>query len=356
MTTTFKPIAGFSQQLCAWQQQFGRHDLPWQHPAFSPYRVWVSEIMLQQTQVQTVIAYFERFMARWPTLQDLANAPEADVLHAWSGLGYYRRARHLHAAAKHMMAAHAGVPQDHDQLMALPGIGRSTAGAILSLGFNQAVPILDGNVKRVFSRLHGVVLPPNTRDIENALWALAAHYIAGSKPACHNQALMDLGATLCTPKKPQCGVCPFQDVCVANQTQSTDVIPAKKPKKKVQKKDFPLYIIIHRSQFWLTQRPDQGLWAKYWCFPEHSDAWQHALYTQHQHHIDTCEELPAIKHCLTHMTLSLQPVVITLNHRTDFTALDPHGQWQDQATLNQLALPKPVHKCLEALQHPSTAS
>ncbi len=344
-----RPLDDFAAVLCQWQRAHGRHDLPWQQPKFEPYRVWISEIMLQQTQVQTVCGYFERFMARWPNLMTLANAHEDEVLQAWSGLGYYRRARHLYAAAIQMAETFGQVPDTLDALMALPGVGRSTAGAILSLGFNQSAPILDGNVKRVFARLHGVSTPPNERATEKALWQLADHYVQHDQPGAHNQALMDLGATLCTPKHPSCLDCPFQSCCHAHQHNMTTILPKSLPKKPKKKHTLTLFLVQYQDVFWLTQRPSDGLWAKYWCFPEATETWRDGLFNRLQHDVDTCHELPPFSHQLTHIQFQIQPIWLICHTRPRLETLDSNGHWFDIASFASLALPKPVEKCLKAL-------
>ena len=230
----------YTARLLAWFDRHGRHDLPWQHPR-TPYRVWLSEIMLQQTQVATVIPYFLRFIERFPTLPDLAAASTDDVMAHWAGLGYYARARNLHAAAKACVNAHDGeLPRDIEALHALPGIGRSTAGAILSQAWNDRFAILDGNVKRVLARFHGIAGWPGLPAVEKQLWALAEQHlrdVPDGRQADYTQAQMDFGATLCTRARPACAVCPLQDDCVARREGLVDALPTSKPSKQLPERE-----------------------------------------------------------------------------------------------------------------------
>jgi len=229
--STDKAAGSFAARLIAWHAEHGRHDLPWQKRR-TPYRVWVSEIMLQQTQVATVIPYYRRFMTRFPTLQSLADAPQDEVLHLWTGLGYYARARNLQKAAQQIRGRHGGrFPRDIESVQALPGIGRSTAGAILALSTGQRHPILDGNVKRVLTR-HGAIAGwPGDRRVEQKLWALAEAYTPKARAADYTQSIMDLGATLCTRTRPRCGECPVAADCQARKLGRQMDFPAAKPRK-----------------------------------------------------------------------------------------------------------------------------
>jgi A/G-specific adenine glycosylase len=223
----------FTQYVLAWFQQHGRKNLPWQHK-ISPYRVWVSEIMLQQTQVQTVIPYFKRFMQRFLRIADLANAAEDEVLHLWTGLGYYARARHLHKTAKIIQQQFKGkFPRDLATLQTLPGIGRSTAGAILAIAMHQPAAILDGNVKRVLSRVHAIAGWPGQPEVAAQLWQYAEQYTPQQLTAEYTQAMMDIGALICTRTKPQCTICPLQKICLAHQANNETAYPSKKPAKKL---------------------------------------------------------------------------------------------------------------------------
>ncbi|MDN6180097.1 MAG: A/G-specific adenine glycosylase [Halomonas subglaciescola] len=260
----------FQQRLLGWFEHHGRHDLPWQMSR-TPYRVWVSEIMLQQTQVATVIGYFERFMARFPTLAALAGAEQDAVLHLWTGLGYYARARNLHKAAQVVVAEHGGeLPlASVDALTALPGIGRSTAGAIIAQSTGQRAVMLDGNVKRTLTRLHAVEGWPGRPQVERKLWALSDYYTPDAALADYTQAMMDLGATLCKRGTPDCARCPFADVCLAHARGEERRYPEPKPRKAVPTRH-TLMLMLHdgAGHVWLELRPPSGLWGGLWSLPQ----------------------------------------------------------------------------------------
>lgn len=258
-----------AERLLSWFDQFGRKDLPWQNP-ISPYRVWVSEIMLQQTQVATVIPYFNRFMAAFPDVQTLARAPQDKVLHLWTGLGYYARARNLHKTAQIIVNDYQGIfPKLQDDLATLPGIGRSTAGAISAIAFKQHATILDGNVKRVLAR-HGAIAGwPGKPAVHKQLWTAAERYTPQHRVADYTQAIMDLGATLCTRSKPQCLICPLQTDCLAAKQSSPEQYPGKKPRQTLPVRK-TMFLILENDQgeILLIQRPPTGLWGGLWTFPE----------------------------------------------------------------------------------------
>ena len=259
----------FAKRILDWAEQHGRHDLPWQKSP-NRYRVWISEIMLQQTQVKTVIPYYERFMRSFPTVQILATSPEDFVLEHWSGLGYYARARNLHKAATIIALEHAGqLPTTLEGLMALPGIGRSTAGAILSLADNQPTPILDGNVKRVLARYAGIDGYPGKSQVLNELWTLTESLTPKKNTGRFNQAMMDMGATLCTRSRPQCGECPLAASCVAHSEGKPEHYPGKKPKKVLPVKTVSMMVLRNSDgQVLLEQRPPSGIWGGLWSLPE----------------------------------------------------------------------------------------
>ncbi len=263
--------AHFTANLLTWFDLHGRHDLPWQQ-AITPYRVWVSEIMLQQTQVKTVIPYFERFMQSFPSLQALANATQDDVLGHWSGLGYYARGRNLHKAAVMIQQAFDGdFPTTFDEVLSLPGVGRSTAGAILSISLNQRAAILDGNVKRVLSRCLALEGWPGERGNEQALWRLADRLTPLKRFNDYTQAIMDLGATVCTRAKPACDRCPVAEFCQAHRQGRVSEFPVSKPKKiKPVKQAYFLVLENQQGEVLLTQRPQQGVWGGLWSFPEYA--------------------------------------------------------------------------------------
>ena len=261
----------FSTRVLAWFDENGRKDLPWQHD-ISPYRVWISEIMLQQTQVATVIPYYESFMQRFPDVLALADASEDEVMHLWSGLGYYSRARNLHKSAK--MVAHelGGVfPQTLDGMIALPGIGRSTAGAILSIASGQQTAILDGNVKRVLARFQAVEGWPGKTPVLNELWEYAEAYTPMARVADYTQAMMDLGATVCTRSRPQCGDCPLVADCEGHASGEPTRYPGKKPKKVLPVKQTCMVVLEHQGQILLEKRPPTGIWPGLWSLPEVAD-------------------------------------------------------------------------------------
>ena len=259
--------------LLAWFDQHGRKDLPWQTNR-TPYRVWVSEIMLQQTQVGTVIPFYERFMAQLPTVEDLAAAAEDTVLHLWTGLGYYARARNLHRCAKQVCALHNGVfPHDLAALEALPGIGRSTAGAILSLAMDTQAPILDGNVKRVLARYHAVEGWPGQRAVSDTLWSHAEHHTPRKRVADYTQAIMDLGATCCTRSQPLCEQCPLTRGCAARAQDRQSDFPGRKPRKQIPLRQRWLAVVTRApGEVLLQKRPNSGIWGGLWAPPEFETA------------------------------------------------------------------------------------
>ena len=261
----------FAERLLTWFHGHGRRDLPWQRN-INAYRVWVSEIMLQQTQVKTVIPYYERFMARFPTVHDLAGAELDDVLHHWTGLGYYARGRNLHGAARVIVDDHGGeLPPSVEELAALPGIGRSTAGAIAAIAGGVRAPILDGNVKRVLARFHAVSGYPGEAAVAKTLWGLADEHTPDRRVADYTQAIMDLGATLCTRSRPGCSNCPVAERCQALAADQIDRYPGRKPKKEKPVRAARMFI-VHDGEgaCLLERRPDEGIWGGLWTPPERS--------------------------------------------------------------------------------------
>ena len=305
----------FGQQVVSWYHQQGRKHLPWQQDK-TPYRVWISEIMLQQTQVTTVIPYYQRFMESFPTINDLANADEDVVLHHWTGLGYYARARNLHKAAKIMADDYDGsFPEDIEQVIALPGIGRSTAGAILSLALKQHHPILDGNVKRVLARSYLVEGYNGLSKFDKALWQLSEQLTPAIETDSFNQAMMDLGATVCTRSKPNCDDCPIMQSCLAKATDQQTNFPQKKPKKKIPEKKtimvIPRVTDNHREKVLMEKRPPAGIWGGLWCFYEvDKTAEIDELMNQLSLKVISSQTLPEFRHTFSHFHLDITPVVV----------------------------------------------
>jgi A/G-specific adenine glycosylase len=340
----------FAPRLLQWFDRCGRHDLPWQHPR-TPYRVWLSEIMLQQTQVRVVIPYFERFMAALPDVPALAAAPLDDVLALWSGLGYYARARNLHAAAKLCVERYGGdLPRDIEALVALPGIGRSTAGAILAQAWGDRFPILDGNVKRVLARWHGVEGWPGLPAVERQLWTFAKSHLPNARLADYTQAQMDFGATLCTRADPACIVCPVQEGCMALHQGRVAELPTPKPGKTLPERQAVVLLLEDGDGHVLLQRrPPAGVWAGLWSLPEHADegaarAWFESVI---EGEFATGAALPAIAHGFSHYRLQLQP------RRWSGVALRPQVadnddlRWTARNALSALGLPAPIRRLLE---------
>lgn len=343
------------RRLLSWFDKHGRKELPWQVNK-TPYRVWVSEIMLQQTQVATVIPYYLRFMSSFPSITALAQAPSDEVLHLWAGLGYYTRARNLHKAAKMVMEQHHGVlPDTLEGLLTLPGIGESTAGAILSIAFGQRATILDGNVKRVLARIHGITEPINQKDIENQLWNYADQYTPTKRAADYTQAIMDLGATVCTRSKPSCNQCPLTTFCIARQNNLTSLIPAKKTSRPLPVKTATFLLIEHNHRILLYKRPSIGIWGGLWSLPEIAgkpDNKAIRAYIKKQCNIQTSKQkiLPPFRHTFSHYHLDIHPVHISVEHPLDKLTskiMEAEQQiWYNRRKPNLIGLPKPVQTLL----------
>nr|WP_255494628.1 A/G-specific adenine glycosylase [Luteibacter sp. Sphag1AF] len=336
--------------MLRWFDHHGRKDLPWQHPR-DAYRVWLSEIMLQQTQVVTVIGYFQRFVERLPTLRDLAEADEDVVLALWSGLGYYRRARFLHQAAKLCVERHAGeLPRDLDALMALPGIGRSTAGAILAQAWGLRFPILDGNVKRVLTRYHGVAGHPGESAIEKRLWVFADEHTPPTRSADYTQAIMDLGATVCVRTKPLCTLCPQATRCVAHRDGLTAVLPTAKPGKKSPTRTTAMLVMRDsEGRVLLERRGPQGVWSGLWSLPEATDAQDAAARAQQLARVDEASALPSFTHVFSHYKLDVSPILF--DHASPLRAVgdSPDLRWCNAEAIKAMGLPAPVRTLLTQL-------
>ncbi|MFT3761755.1 MAG: A/G-specific adenine glycosylase [Pseudoxanthomonas sp.] len=341
----------FADRLLAWFDRHGRHDLPWQHPR-TPYRVWLSEIMLQQTQVATVIPYFLRFVASFPDVAALARASTDEVMAHWAGLGYYARARNLHQAAKHCVERHDGdLPRDFDALLALPGIGRSTAGAILAQAWGERFPILDGNVKRVLTRYHGIAGHPGLPAIEKRLWSLAESHLPGSRMPDYTQAQMDFGATLCTRAKPACALCPLNADCVALREGLIDALPTPKPSKEIPEREaVALWLENAAGELLLQRRPPSGIWASLWTLPQaDSDAAMREWFAKEMRgDYDAAEELPIVVHAFTHFRLHLQPLRLRKVAPRAAVRDNDGMRWVSRGELASLGLPAPIRKLLEA--------
>jgi len=347
--------SAFSQAVLAWFDEHGRMHLPWQQTP-SPYRVWVSEIMLQQTQVATVIPYFEAFMARFPRLQDLADAPLDDVLARWSGLGYYARARNLHKAAQAIRDQHASsFPDNFDDVLALPGIGRSTAGAILSLALDQHHAILDGNVKRVLARVFTVEGWPGKPAVAEILWLHAERLTPKKRVANFNQAMMDLGAGICARSKPQCDVCPLQQCCMAFAMQCQTDFPGKKPKKIIPVRETQMLLLSNvNNEVLLQRRPPTGIWGGLLSLPEvpiddEVSQWgeKHFGFA-----VEEQNRWPVTRHTFSHFHLDITPVLVAPlnvenNNASTMSVMEgPEWVWY-KGSVDVGGLPAPVARLLE---------
>lgn len=343
------PAPWFQTAVLAWYEQHGRKHLPWQQNP-TAYRVWVSEIMLQQTQVTTVIPYYERFMERFPTVYELAQAPQDEVLHLWTGLGYYARARNLHKTAKIIVTQHHGeFPTTVEALVELPGIGRSTAGAVISLSHNLWAPILDGNVKRVLARFYAIEGWPGQSTVEKELWEISERLTSQKNPRAFNQVMMDLGATVCTRGTPDCHVCPLQTHCQAYHGGNPKNYPTPKKKSPLPVRErYFLLLQNNDEEVLLEQRPPTGIWGSLWCFPEidTEHCWQDWL-TQRGFSIYTHQPLPAFRHTFSHFHLDINPIVINVNAPN--TVADTQQRWVNSQTPGELGLAAPVKKLLKQL-------
>lgn len=338
----------FSDALLEWFDVHGRHDLPWQ-VADDPYKVWVSEIMLQQTQVKTVLQYFDRFIARFPTIQDLGTATWDEVAPYWAGLGYYARARNLHKAAG-IVAKQGHFPETLEEWIALPGIGRSTAGALMSLGLRKYGVIMDGNVKRVLSRFFAIEDDLSKPIHERAMWQLAEELCPNERSHDYTQAIMDLGATVCTPKKPLCLYCPMQQHCQAHQQGLENELPFKKAKKPVPVKSAQVLILQCGDQWLWQQRPNTGLWGGLWCLP----------IIEEVHELDILKQSLGLKqfiqkveisHSFTHFTWQLEGLVFAIDaDLQEHLAIELNGIWLEPTAAVQAGIPTAMKKLISATQ------
>jgi len=344
-------MSDFADKLLRWFDRHGRKDLPWQRNR-TPYRVWVSEIMLQQTQVSTVIPYFQRFIESFPTVNALADADQDRVLHHWTGLGYYARARNLHRAAQLVVAEHGGeFPATVDALCQLPGIGRSTAGAIVSLGHGRRAAILDGNVKRVLSRCFAIDGWPEQSAVRTTLWELAESLTPRRRVAAYTQAIMDLGATVCLRSRPACGRCPLAEQCLARSNDSIARYPGRKPARALPVKDTFMHMIHNpQNQVLLEKRPPSGIWGGLWSFPESPSADRHPALAGCPLPAGESEHWPVLRHTFSHYHLDITPVHVKIQAAPDSTMESGRWLWYPLDQPAEVGLAAPVRRLLQQLK------
>lgn len=343
-----------AKKIIPWYQQHGRHHLPWQQ-AITPYRVWISEVMLQQTQVVTVIPYFQRFIQQFPTIYKLASAPLDEVLNVWSGLGYYARARNIHRSAQMIVTHRQGhFPDSVADLEKLPGIGRSTAGAMVSIAFNKHAAILDGNVKRVLTRLHAIEGALSENKVIKQLWQIAQGYAPQSNAREYSQAIMDLGATLCIKQQPTCSICPLQQVCKAYQLNQVSDFPTPSPRKVLPKHE-TYFLIIRNSEnkILLEKRPSTGIWGGLWSFPQCSKTENINDWSDKNFGFKNSirpQPLPTFRHTFTHFKLKIHPRLINIDSKFIKRKLTKDNNpiiWIHPENTTAIALPKPVTTLLQ---------
>lgn len=348
-------MTSFSDRVLEWFDAHGRKDLPWQQTK-DAYRVWVSEIMLQQTQVQTVIPYFERFVDSFPDIAALAAAEMDDVLHHWSGLGYYARARNLHHAARAITTDHGGVfPTNIDDVTALPGIGQSTAGAILSLALDQRHAILDGNVKRVLTRHDAIDGWPGKTAVTKKLWELAERRTPLKRASAYTQAIMDLGATLCTRSNPACDRCPVIDDCKALAANSVSSYPGRKPKKEKPLRQTTMLIATAQAGVYLERRPEAGIWGGLWSLPELGDRSVEGWCRDELNTAATATEpWHTLRHSFSHYDLDIQPIRVRVESPLSTVADSDTTTWYRLDDSPPGGIAAPVRKLLSHLNNGST--
>jgi A/G-specific adenine glycosylase len=338
----------FAARLVEWQRTHGRHDLPWQ-ASRDPYRIWVSEIMLQQTQVATVIPYYERFMARFPDVRTVARARLDDVLAHWSGLGYYARARQLHRAALAIRDVHGGqFPCTPEAIGTLPGIGRSTAAAISVFAYGTRSAILDGNVKRVLARVCGIGGYPGGKATADALWRAAERLLPDCDIEAYTQGLMDLGATVCVRHRPKCLLCPVAGQCVARREGRVDELPTPRPRKVLPHRRTIMLVLEHKGAVLLEKRPAPGIWGGLWCFPEVSVEDDAIALCRRRFgaEVRALDRLPEVEHGFTHFSLTISP------RHAEVSSVIPHVgagefQWLQNEQVREAAIPAPVRRILD---------
>ena len=340
----------FAATVVRWQKQHGRHDLPWQKTR-DAYRIWLSEIMLQQTQVATVIPYYQRFLERFPDVTSLAAAAQDDVLILWSGLGYYSRARNLHRAAQMVVAEHRGrIPNDFDALLALPGIGRSTAAAISVFAFGARHAILDGNVKRLFARRFGIAGYPGEAKVAASLWRETGRQLPSRNLEAYTQGLMDLGATVCTRGKPRCDACPVAPDCVALRQHAVGKYPASRPRKALPQRYTDMLVLLHARQVLLEKRAPTGIWGGMWSLPETASGTDMIALCAQRYGaaVAAHEAMPTVAHGFTHFKLDIAPQRLTVSHVAPRAAA-PGVMWLPLEEALGAALPAPVKRIIAAL-------
>jgi A/G-specific adenine glycosylase len=345
--------ASVAPRLLEWFAHSGRHDLPWQNDR-APYRVWVSEIMLQQTQVATVIPYFTGFMERFPDVGSLAQAPLDEVLHRWSGLGYYARARNLQRAARVIMTRHGGaLPTTLDELTSLPGIGRSTAGAILAIACDRRHAILDGNVKRVLARYFGVDGYPGKPDVERRLWQLAESCTPENRVRDYTQAIMDLGATICTRARPACLLCPLQSDCVARISDRQAELPAAKPRSRRPAREAWVVVATHGDfRVLLERRPPQGIWGGLWGLPEFPTQAHAVQWTRERLASPSAPHTgETLSHAFSHFDLQILPLHVRCHGKSAELRDDDRYRWYDVREPLKVGLPKPIATIIARVTH-----
>ena len=342
-------MSDFSSRLIRWQRIHGRHDLPWQ--GTDAYRVWLSEIMLQQTQVATVIPYYQRFVASFPDIAALAAATEDEVLAHWSGLGYYARGRNLHKAAKLIAEKHNGeFPRSFEDILELPGIGRSTAAAICALAYHERRAILDGNVKRVLARYCGIEGWAGNKKVEEKLWQQAEALMPQRDVATYTQALMDIGATVCMRSKPKCSECPVNADCIALNTSRIAELPAPRPKKAVPERHATFLLLMHGNDILLEKRPGSGIWGGLWCPPQFDDGQGVAEDYLQRNGVVVSEriDLSEFTHTFTHFKLHITPVLLQVT-RKPLRVEQAGSVWLDVEEALRAAIPTPVRSMLQQL-------
>jgi A/G-specific adenine glycosylase len=337
-------MSAFADAIIAWQQLHGRHDLPWQKTT-NPYAIWVSEIMLQQTQVATVIGYYAKFIQRFPNIAVLANSSQEEVLQSWSGLGYYSRARNLHYAAQIIVDEFSGnFPTHFDDILNLPGIGRSTAAAISTFAHNTPEPILDGNVKRVFARYFNIAGWPSSPKIESLMWQIAMRENATNDAIAYTQGLMDLGATICTRTKPKCSACPVNISCEALEKNLVLALPTPKQRKIIPEKNTTMLVLMNGNEVMLEKRPATGIWGGLWSFPELNEDTK-----SDKINLQNTSPLNKLTHTFTHFKLHIQPQLACVTQQ-NWQVEESRTIWLNLDDAIGAAIPAPVRKILQGLK------